>query len=125
VYSNGDVSFCETHEPLGNLREQGFWEIWGSEKAQRLRESIARKECYCTNEVFLWPSIVFQPQHLAKAMIQAKVWQKTDPLPIEQRVPVDAAAITASLTQAAKVTEPLAQASAELGILNATNEAAR
>ena len=22
VYSNGDVSFCESHEPLGNLREQ-------------------------------------------------------------------------------------------------------
>src|SRR5262249_39047322 len=52
VYSNGDVSVCETHPPLGNLRDRTFWEIWGSEEARRLRASIARKECHCTNEVF-------------------------------------------------------------------------
>jgi MoaA/NifB/PqqE/SkfB family radical SAM enzyme len=119
IYSNGDVSVCETHEPLGNLRQQGFWEIWGSEKAQKLRESIARKECYCTNEVFLWPSIVFQPQHLAKPMVQAKVWQKTEPLPFEERVPVDVAAVTAGLHQAAPAGEPFEEATSQLGVVNA------
>lgn len=73
VYANGDVSVCETHPPLGNLRKKSFFEIWDSEEARDLRSRIKAKECYCTNEVFLWPSIVFQPAQLAKAMIGAKL----------------------------------------------------
>ncbi|HSG10017.1 MAG TPA: radical SAM protein, partial [Longimicrobiales bacterium] len=53
VYANGDVGVCELHEPLGNLRDATFREIWHSPKAAKLRESIARKECWCTTEVFL------------------------------------------------------------------------
>jgi MoaA/NifB/PqqE/SkfB family radical SAM enzyme len=88
VYSNGDVSVCETHAPLGNLRKQSFWEIWGSEEARRLRRSIAHKECYCTNEIFMWPSIVYQPVQLARALVGAKVWQKVEPLRPDERVSV-------------------------------------
>jgi MoaA/NifB/PqqE/SkfB family radical SAM enzyme len=80
VYSNGDVSVCENHPPLGNLRDKTFWEIWTSPEAQALRRSIAAKECYCTNEVFLWPSITYQPHQLVRAMVGAKVWQKAKPL---------------------------------------------
>jgi len=80
VAANGDVSVCELHEPLGNLRQQGFWEIWRSDKARALRESIARKECHCTTEVFLWPSIVYQPTHMLQAMAGAKVWRRVKPL---------------------------------------------
>lgn len=80
VSANGDVSACELHEPLGNLRQQTFWEIWNSEKARALRESIARKDCYCTTEVFLWPSIVFQPVHLAQAMLHSRAWRRPTPL---------------------------------------------
>jgi MoaA/NifB/PqqE/SkfB family radical SAM enzyme len=72
IYANGDVSVCETHAPLGNLRQKSFFEIWDSEEAKALRARIKAKECYCTNEVFLWPSIVFQPVQLAKAMVGAK-----------------------------------------------------
>ena len=72
IYANGDVSVCETHAPLGNLRQKSFFEIWDSEEAKALRARIKAKECYCTNEVFLWPSIVFQPAQLAKAMVGAK-----------------------------------------------------
>ena len=72
VYANGDVSVCETHSPLGNLRQKSFFEIWDSKEAKALRARIKAKECYCTNEVFLWPSIVFQPVQLAKAMLKAK-----------------------------------------------------
>ena len=68
VYANGDISVCETHQPLGNLRQKKFSEIWNSAEAQQLRNSIACKECYCTNEVFLWPSIVYQPYQLARAL---------------------------------------------------------
>ncbi len=75
VYANGDVSVCEQHRPLGNLRKNSFFEIWDSEKAKKLREQIKAKQCYCTNEVFLWSSIVFQPVQLTRAMVGAKMSQ--------------------------------------------------
>jgi len=73
IYANGDVSVCETHRPLGNLRKNSFFEIWDSPEAKALRGQIKAKECYCTNEVFLWPSIVFQPVQLTRAMVGARV----------------------------------------------------
>ena len=80
VYSNGDVSVCETHAPLGNLREKSFREIWTSPEARALRKSIANRECYCTNEVFLWPSIVYQPFQLLRAMAGARIWRQVRPM---------------------------------------------
>ncbi len=88
VYANGDVSVCELHKPIGNLRQNSFWEIWGSEEAKHLRASIARKECYCTTEVFLWPSIVYQPTRLAQALISARVWQPVKALRAEETLNV-------------------------------------
>jgi MoaA/NifB/PqqE/SkfB family radical SAM enzyme len=86
VYANGDVSLCEIHEPIGNLRENSFKEIWNSKEAKELRESIARKECWCTTEIFMWPSIVYQPASLLRVMLGAKVWRKTVPLTQEEKV---------------------------------------
>lgn len=86
VYSNGDVSVCENHSPIGNLREKTFPEIWNSTEAAQLRRSIAAKECYCTNEVFLWPSITYQPVQLLRAMTGAKVWQGIKPLPESEKL---------------------------------------
>jgi MoaA/NifB/PqqE/SkfB family radical SAM enzyme len=88
VYANGDVSVCEMHKPIGNLREKSFAEIWASDEAGALRRSIANRDCFCTTEVFLWPSIVYQPASLAKAMIGAKVWEKPRPLNTDERVTV-------------------------------------
>jgi len=76
VYANGDVSVCELHEPLGNLRQASFRDIWNSPKAHELRAQISAKSCWCTTEVFLWPSIVFQPLQLARSMIGGRVWEK-------------------------------------------------
>jgi AdoMet-dependent heme synthase len=75
VYANGDVSVCENHPPLGNLRKKSFFEIWDSPEAEALRASIRARECHCTTEVFLWPSVVFQPVQLAKAAVGAKLWR--------------------------------------------------
>jgi MoaA/NifB/PqqE/SkfB family radical SAM enzyme len=86
VYSNGDVSVCEHHTPLGNLRQKSFREIWNSPEAQALRKSIAAKACYCTNEVFLWSSITYQPQQLVRAMMAARVWQGVKPLAADEKV---------------------------------------
>lgn len=78
VYANGDVSVCEMHEPLGNLRQASFREIWNSPRAQALRAQISAKACWCTTEVFLWPSIVFQPLHLVRSMIGGRIWKKPE-----------------------------------------------
>ena len=85
VYANGDVGVCEIHKPIGNLRQKSFQEIWASEQAGALRKSIANCECYCTTEVFLWPSIVFHPPSLAKGMVEARVWEKAVPLTDEEK----------------------------------------
>ncbi len=86
VHANGDVGLCEQRPPIGNLRENSFMEIWRSYHAGEVRQSIRKKECYCTNEIFMWPSIVYQPVSLGRAMIGAKVWERTAPLPPEERV---------------------------------------
>jgi MoaA/NifB/PqqE/SkfB family radical SAM enzyme len=85
VYANGDVGLCEFHPPLGNLREKSFMEVWRSGEAQKLRASVRKGDCYCSNEVFLWPSIVFQPLQLFNAMLRAKVWKKPAFAEITQR----------------------------------------
>ena len=85
VYANGDVSVCEQHAPIGNIRKKSFPEIWHAPEAVALRESIARKECFCTNEVFLWPSIVFQPAELAKAFVGSKAWRTPEALRVSDR----------------------------------------
>jgi len=77
VYANGDVSLCEIHKPIGNLRDNSFFEIWNSKKANKLRAKIKAKQCYCTTEVFLWPSIVYQPIELIRAFIGIrKKWKQ-------------------------------------------------
>ena len=70
-----------------------------------IRESIRKKECYCTNEIFMWSSIVYQPVSLGRAMIGAKVWEKTQPLPAEERVDYSEAALP--LQPAAPTSESL------------------
>ena len=59
IYANGDVSVCETHPPLGNLRQKSFFQIWDSPEAKALRQQIKEKRCFCTNEVFLFPVSLF------------------------------------------------------------------
>jgi AdoMet-dependent heme synthase len=88
IHANGDVAVCEQHAPLGNLRRNTFREIWASQEATRLRESIARKECHCTTEVFMWPSITYQPVQLARAMVGGKVWRRPRELPVLERQPI-------------------------------------
>lgn len=89
VYANGDVALCENeaeHPRLGNIRERPFPEIWRSEAAEAQRKRIACKECFCTNEVFLWPSIVFSPRQLARAYTGARAWKHPRPLGDGERI---------------------------------------
>jgi MoaA/NifB/PqqE/SkfB family radical SAM enzyme len=112
VYANGDVSVCEMHKPIGNLRRSSFPEIWSSPEARALRQAIDDKDCYCTTEVFMWPSIVYQPVPLMRAMIGGRVWEKPKPLAPDERadyrsaVPADASVPTLDPTQAAPTATP-------------------
>lgn len=92
IHANGDIALCEQRPPIGNLRRQTFMEIWRSHVAKEVRRSIRCKECYCTNEIFMWPSIVFQPAQLTKSMLGAKVWQKARRLEEGERADYSAAA---------------------------------
>jgi MoaA/NifB/PqqE/SkfB family radical SAM enzyme len=85
VYANGDVGVCEMHKPIGNLRDKSFPEIWTSPEAKELRRSIAARECYCTTEVFMWPSVVYQPVQLARGMIAGNILSRPSPLPDSER----------------------------------------
>jgi len=76
VYANGDVGLCEINPPVGNLKKHGFFEIWNSPPARQLRQDIQAKKCYCTKEVFLWPSITFQPMQLVRALYGIRAWKK-------------------------------------------------
>jgi MoaA/NifB/PqqE/SkfB family radical SAM enzyme len=87
VYANGDVSFCETLPKLGNLRQKSFRELWFSPEADALRRSVHAKECWCTNEVFMWPSINYQPMQLAKALVASRPWAKAPRLDSEPGAP--------------------------------------
>jgi hypothetical protein len=65
-------------KPSLRQRIDAFWmnsRIFRRKLFENLRRSIAAKECYCTNEVFLWPSIVFQPSQLARAFANSKAWK--------------------------------------------------
>ena len=99
VYANGDVSLCEIHKPIGNLRQKSFGEIWDSPEAHSLRKAIAHKECWCTTEMFMWSSIVHQPAQLARVMLGSKAWQKPTPLAPHQRVEISTQTATTSETE--------------------------
>jgi AdoMet-dependent heme synthase len=79
VYANGDVGVCENRPPLGNLRRKSFGELWDSDAAQKARRSISAGECNCTYEMYLWPSIIYQPLRLIQAAIGARVWRSWRP----------------------------------------------
>jgi MoaA/NifB/PqqE/SkfB family radical SAM enzyme len=102
VHANGDVSVCEQRPPLGNLRRQKFMEIWRSQMADGIRSSIRNKECYCTNEIFMWPSIVFQPAQLLKSMAGSRVWATVAPLSKEERADYSEAAAPLNGSSSAK-----------------------
>jgi MoaA/NifB/PqqE/SkfB family radical SAM enzyme len=88
VYANGAVSVCELHPTIGNIRLKPFAEIWKSVEADNRRKSIANKECFCTTEVFLWPSVVYHPPSLAKAYVKARVWEPVKPLAESEKLPI-------------------------------------
>ena len=107
VHANGDVALCEQHAPIGNLRKNTFMEIWHSAEARKLRESIAARECYCTNEIFMWSSIAYQPVQLARAMMASRPWEHASPLADGERADWKSKIGNASLPKTAAMSLPV------------------
>src|SRR4029079_9162377 len=69
VAPNGDVWTCCTRaESIGNLRETGFgfMKVWTSARADELRASIRRGECYCPLANAAYSSMMCDPSSLAR-----------------------------------------------------------
>jgi len=79
VDANGDVRLCELLEPIGNLREAPFKEIWQSKEAEAGRKKIANHQCWCTHECFLFPTILAHVAYypiLLLRLIRNWLWTK-------------------------------------------------
>ena len=61
IFSNGDISFCEMLEKIGNLRDTDFnlSELWNSNKANEKRNFIKNNGCFCTHECVQLINIIF------------------------------------------------------------------
>lgn len=57
LYSSGDVSFCWSVPPVGNVREQPFLDIWTSDRARQCREFIRDRRCKCNFDCDIYESL--------------------------------------------------------------------
>lgn len=57
----GDVFLCELLPPVGNIKKRTFKEVWNSKEAERQREMIKNKGCFCTHTCFQGTNILFNP----------------------------------------------------------------
>ncbi|MFH1210771.1 MAG: radical SAM protein [archaeon] len=64
--NNGDIYFCELLNKIGNIRQKSFSEIWHSEEANKLRDSIKNRECYCTHSCFQNTNFIFKKSNWLK-----------------------------------------------------------
>ena len=73
IYSNGDVTECETKNSLvGNLREAGydFRALWFGERAREVAAEAAHG-CFCTHECGHYASTIYSASLLAKVVGRA------------------------------------------------------
>jgi MoaA/NifB/PqqE/SkfB family radical SAM enzyme len=69
IAPNGDVwTCCIRAEPIGNLRDTSYdlRPIWSSTRADELRESIARGDCYCPLANAAYSSMLCDPPSLLR-----------------------------------------------------------
>jgi len=62
IDEKGNVYFCELREPIGNLRRNTLNEVWHSEQAEHVRNSIERGECHCVHSCFQQKNVFLNPR---------------------------------------------------------------
>jgi len=91
IAPNGDVwTCCIRAESMGNLRESGFdfMKVWTSSRADQLRGSIGRGECFCPLANAAYSSMMCDPGSIARVGWQ---WMKQQVRRTTPRPPVEAA----------------------------------
>ncbi len=76
IAPNGDVwAFCIKAEKMGNLRDAGydFKKIWTSKKAQKVRESIKMRLCFCPLANASYTNMLFPLWTLARVVLGVRI----------------------------------------------------
>ena len=66
IDNDGDVRACELLKSVGNIKDKSFKAVWHSPEAKKMKQSIKNKECHCTHECFLAPSVIYSPMNCFK-----------------------------------------------------------
>lgn len=61
VSANGGLGLCEMLPIVGNIKRNNFANLWQAKRARRLRKIIRENRCFCTNEGFLFYSLLSSP----------------------------------------------------------------
>lgn len=69
IMPNGDVSYCEMLNPVGNLREFDYnmKRLEETQMAKKTRERIINKKCFCYHPCYQYTNILFNPICLIKS----------------------------------------------------------
>ncbi len=73
IAPNGDLwSCCIRAEPVGNIRAAGydFRKVWFSPEMDRLRRSIANKECWCPMANAAYANMLLHPPTVARVALE-------------------------------------------------------
>jgi MoaA/NifB/PqqE/SkfB family radical SAM enzyme len=72
IEPNLDVRLCELMPVIGNLRDVNydFEKVWFNDKAKQQRKT---RNCACTHECFIVPSIIYSPWHYFESHF---LWKK-------------------------------------------------
>jgi len=81
IDEKGNVYFCELREAIGNLREHTLAEVWRSERAERVRASIERGDCYCVHSCFQQKNVFLNPRLWPHMMLYLLTGRFTLPSP--------------------------------------------
>lgn len=66
IYANGNVSFCEMLNPIGNIRKANLQNILESDYSNKVKKSIKDKKCFCHHNCNLIDNFFLNPIHYPK-----------------------------------------------------------
>lgn len=76
IYANGDISFCETLAPFGNIREGDIGTVLSSTAAREQREFIQERKCYCHHNCNILDNFFLNPLQYPKLLTGSIRWPR-------------------------------------------------
>ncbi|HLD83161.1 MAG TPA: radical SAM protein, partial [Candidatus Omnitrophota bacterium] len=61
IWANGDISFCETLKPFGNINHEEIGKLLKSDRAGSMRKCIRAKNCFCHHNCNLMDNFFLSP----------------------------------------------------------------